>query len=80
MRVPDVADVQTRPTHRVKMVDTAGARVRRRWGRGSVDLAPSLTLITVRVRRPDLALKYHRPCEAHEGSSGQVTMRDRLSD
>ena len=31
MRVPDVADVQTRPTHRVKMVGTAGARVRRRW-------------------------------------------------
>ena len=31
MRVPDVADVQTRPAHRVKMVGTAGARVRRRW-------------------------------------------------
>ena len=72
MRVPDVADVQTRPAHRVKMVGTAGARVRHRWA--SWQRRPG---VPHTVRRPDLALKYHRPCEAHEGSSGHVTMRDR---
>ena len=74
MRVPDVADVQTRPTHRVKMVGIAGARVRRRWA--SWRRRPgSLTLCDGQI----LALKSHRPCEAHEGSSGHVTMRDRLA-
>ena len=72
-------DARSGRRRRADKADTSSEDGRHRWSSRATPLGvvAASTWLPHTVRRPDLALKYHRPCEAHEGSSGHVTMRDR---
>ena len=72
-------DARSGRRRRADKADTSSEDGRHRWRSRATPLGvvAASTWLPHTVRRPDLALKSHRPCEAHEGSSGHVTMRDR---
>ena len=72
-------DARSGRHRRADKADASCEDGRHRWSSRATPLGvvAASTWLPHTVRRPDLALKYHRPCEAHEGSSGHVTMRDR---
>ena len=72
-------DARSGRRRRADKADTSSEDGQHCWSSRATPLGvvAASTWLPHTVRRPDLALKYHRPCEAHEGSSGHVTMRDR---